>query len=219
MKLLLADDEKELTNALGMILKLSGYEVSTVNNGEDAFNNAMKENYDALILDVMMPGMEGTEVTRKLRENNIETPILLLTAKSEINDKINGLDKGANDYLTKPFNKDELLARIRAITRPNQSKFKKIKVGNITLDREKNEISSDKATFILNNKEGKLLETLVNNKGKVLKKEELIENVWKNVSDEKVVPLYISYLQKKFEALGANIYIDDKNGYCLKQNL
>lgn len=217
MKILLADDEEELTHALGAILKFNDYDVDIVNKGEDAYNKALIENYDLLILDVMMPKMEGTEVTIKLRENNVETPILMLTAKAETEDKVEGLDMGANDYLTKPFNKDELLARIRAITRNNQTKIKSIKIGNVTLNREDSEIYTNKATFKLNNKECKLMETLINNRENTLNTDDIRNKVWDENTSEQVVSLYISYLQKKFEALGANIEIDESQGYKLRE--
>ena len=121
MRLLLAEDEEELSNALVAILKHSNYTVDAVYNGTDALDYGLSGEYDGIILDIMMPGMEGTEVLKHLREKNISTPVLFLTAKSEIDDRIKGLDLGADDYLTKPFDMRELLARIRAMTRPTMA--------------------------------------------------------------------------------------------------
>lgn len=136
MKVLIADDEIDLTRALGAILKYGEYEVKIANDGEEVLKIAENEKFDILILDVMMPKKTGIEVVEELRKKNINTPILMLTAKAETEDKVEGLDKGADDYLTKPFEKDELLARIRALVRKNENRTKKIKIGNVTLDKE-----------------------------------------------------------------------------------
>jgi len=215
MKILVADDEEELGRAIGTILKYSGYEVKVVNDGEEVLNEVEKNNYDALILDVMMPKKNGIEVATELRQKYIQTPILMLTAKSEVEDKIEGLDAGANDYLTKPFNKDELLARLRAITRNEQNK--KIKIGNVTLNKEDNELSTEKASFHLNSKECQVMEMLISYQDKSVKKEEIKNRIWGTEFEDEVVPIYISYLQDKFQALGANIVIRDNNGYCLER--
>lgn len=219
MKILLADDEEDLTRALGAILRFSKYDVDIVNNGEDAYNKALKEKYDLLIFDVMMPKMTGVETTMKLREKNIVTPILMLTAKAEVEDKVEGLDSGANDYLVKPFNKDELLARIRSLTRNNQSKVKKIKVGNVFLDREESQIYNEKAAFKLNSKECELMETLINNRDNSLRSNDIKNRIWSKDADDQVVPLYISYLQKKFDALDASVSISNVDGYKLEEKI
>lgn len=219
MKVLLADDEEELARAIGAILKFNNYEVDIVNDGESALNQVMKKIYDILILDVMMPKKTGIQVVKEIREKNIEVPVLMLTAKSEVEDKIEGLDSGANDYLTKPFNKDELLARLRAITRPNQGKLKKIVIGNVTLDKEENELYTDKISFQLNNKECQMLETLINYQDKSIKKEDLKNRIWGKDAEEEVVNVYINYLQNKFQALGANITIKENDGYSLEKRL
>ena len=152
------------------------------------------------------------------RKNNIKTPILLLTAKSQVDDKVEGLDAGANDYLTKPFDKKELLARIRALTRIKEEKEEKYKIGNIMFDKEEAEISSEKASLHLNNKECEIMEFLVKNQERAIHKEELNKKIWTNENeDENIVTMYISYLQDKFSALGANVKINDKNGYVLEK--
>lgn len=212
MKVLIADDEIDLTRALGAILKYSEYEVKIANDGEEALKIAENEKFDILILDVMMPKKTGIEVVEELRKKNINTPILMLTAKAETEDKVEGLDKGADDYLTKPFEKDELLARIRALVRKNENRTKKIKIGNVTLDKEENELYSDKASFHLNSKESELMELLVGNQSEKIGEKEIKNRIWGKDENIKIVPMYISYLQNKFEALGANVQIVNNNG-------
>ena len=216
MKVLIADDEIDLTRALGAILKYSEYEVKIANNGEEALKIAENEKFDILILDVMMPKKTGREVVEELRKKNINTPILMLTAKAETEDKVEGLDKGADDYLTKPCEKDELLARIRALVRKNENRTKKIKIGNVTLDKEENELYSDKASFHLNSKESELMELLVGNQSEKIGEKEIKNRIWGKDENIKIVPMYISYLQNKFEALGANVQIVNNNGYALE---
>ena len=216
MKVLIADDEIDLTRALGAILKYSEYEVKIANNGEEALKIAENEKFDILILDVMMPKKTGIEVVEELRKKNINTPILMLTAKAETEDIVEGVDKGADDYLTKPFEKDELLARIRALVRKNENRTKKIKIGNVTLDKEENELYSDKASFHLNSKESELMELLVGNQSEKIGEKEIKNRIWGKDENIKIVPMYISYLQNKFEALGANVQIVNNNGYALE---
>ncbi len=127
-KILLADDEAELSRAVGAILTYSNYDVDLVYNGKDAAKKALEKEYDVIILDIMMPVMDGIEALKLIRKHNIKTPIMLLTAKSQVDDKVEGLDAGANDYLTKPFDKKELLARIRVLTRADEKKKKNIKL-------------------------------------------------------------------------------------------
>ena len=153
LKILLADDEKELARAVGTILKYSNYEVNIVNNGKEAVEMVKENMYDLIILDVMMPVMDGIQALKEMRKNNIKTPIMLLTAKAQIDDKVEGLDSGANDYLTKPFDKKELLARIRALTREQEENKEKYKIGNIIFDKETSEISNQNTSLHLNNKE------------------------------------------------------------------
>lgn len=219
-KILIADDEKELARAIGMILKYSNYEVDIVENGKQAVEKTIDNVYDVIILDVMMPIMDGIQALKEMRRNNIKTPILLLTAKSQVDDKVEGLDSGANDYLTKPFDKKELLARLRALTRINEEKKEKYKIGNIVFNKENAELSSEKASLHLNNKECEMMEFLIKNQKIAIGKKELRKRIWtKENSDENIVTMYISYLQDKFLALGANIKINDKNGYMLEKIL
>ena len=218
LKILLADDEKELSRAVGTILKYSNYDVDIVHNGKEALDKVNENMYDVIILDIMMPVMDGIQALKEIRKNNIKTPIMLLTAKSQIDDKVEGLDAGANDYLTKPFDKKELLARIRVLTRPKEENEEKYKIGNITFDKETSELSSQKASLHLNNKECEIMEFLVKNQERNISKKELKKRIWvKENNDENIVTMYISYLQEKFLALGANIKINDKNGYVLEK--
>lgn len=222
MRLLLAEDEKELSNALVAILKHNHYSVDAVYNGIDALDYGRTENYDGVILDIMMPGMDGIAVLQKLREQGITTPVLLLTAKSEVEDRILGLDAGADDYLPKPFAMGELLARLRAMTRrkldfaPNRLVF-----GGIRLDRANFELSSDHASFRLGNKEFQILEMLMSNPNRLISTEQFLERIWGYDAEAEinVVWVYISYLRKKLAALDAGVEIRATRGlgYTLEE--
>ncbi|MBQ8503243.1 MAG: response regulator transcription factor [Clostridia bacterium] len=222
MRLLLAEDEKELSKALCAILKHNNFSVDAVYDGQDAFDYGLDENYDGIILDIMMPKMNGLEVLKKLRENGVSTPVLILTAKSEIEDKILGLDTGADDYLTKPFAMGELLARVRALTRrkaefsPNVLSF-----GNITLNRETFELSCENNSIRLGNKEFQMLEMLITNPGRLISTEQFMERIWgyETEAEINVVWVYISYLRKKLSNLNANVEIKAVRGvgYTLEE--
>lgn len=215
MRLLLAEDERELSNALTAILKHNRYSVDAVYNGQDALDYGLSENYDGIILDIMMPKMDGITVLTRLRAQGITTPVLMLTAKSEVDDRIRGLDGGADDYLTKPFAMGELLARIRAMTR-RKSEFAPdlLKCGNITLNRQTFELSSKKASFRLGNKEFQMLEMLMKSPGRLISTEQFMERVWgyDTEAEINVVWVYISYLRKKLAALGASVEIKATRG-------
>ena len=217
-KVLMAEDEKELNRALKTILEFSGYEVKTTFNGKDALEATQENTYDIIILDVMMPIMDGLEALKEMRESGVKTPIILLTAKSTIDDKVEGLDKGADDYLTKPFDKKELLARIRAHIRNGQDKKEKVHIGNILFCKEESEISSEKASFRLNPKECEIMEMLVRNQDRNITPIELSKKVWQSDElQESAINMYISYLQNKFVALAANVKIKEENGYILEK--
>lgn len=215
MRVLLADDEKELTNALTAILKHDHYAVDVVYNGEDALDYGRTENYDVIILDIMMPKMDGLTVLKELRRANIGTPILMLTAKSEIEDRITGLDTGADDYLSKPFAMGELLARIRAMTR-RKAEFTPniIQAGNLTLNKENFELSTDKASIRLSNKEYQMMELFMNYPKRLFSTEQFMEKIWGYDSEAEinVVWVYISYLRKKLSTLGADVEIRASRG-------
>lgn len=199
MKILLADDEKELTNALSAILKHNNYSVDVVYDGADAYSYASCGEYDCIVLDIMMPKMDGIEVFEKLRETGVQTPVLLLTAKSEIDDKILGLDSGADDYLTKPFATGELLARIRAVTRRKSVVVSNVlKAGNVSLNRENYELKSSKGCFRLANREYQMMEMLMSNPNVLISTEKFMDRIWGYDSEAEinVVWVYISYLRK-----------------------
>lgn len=221
MKLLLAEDELSLSKALVHILEKNHYTVEPVYNGSDAWDYLENGNYDAVILDIMMPGMDGITLLKKLRASGNQIPVLILSAKSEIDDKVLGLDSGANDYLTKPFDSKELLARIRTMTRSIQAVDSKLSFGNITLDRATYELSSTTNSFRLANKEYQIMELLMTNPRQLVSTERFFEKIWGYDSDAElnVVWVYISYLRKKLTALHANIQIKvTRNaGYSLEE--
>jgi len=223
MKLLLAEDELSLSKALVHILEKNHYTVDPVYNGQDAFDYLETGNYDAVILDIMMPCLDGITLLKKIRAKGIIIPVLILSAKSEIDDKVLGLDSGANDYLTKPFDSKELLARIRAMTRSIQAVDSKLSFGNITLDRATYELSSTTDCFRLANKEYQMMELLMSNPKQLVSTERFFEKIWGYDSDAElsVVWVYISYLRKKLTALHANIQIKATRnaGYSLEEIL
>ena len=179
MRILLAEDEKELSNALVAILQYNHYSVDAVDNGLDAYEYGLAKNYDGIILDIMMPKMDGIEVIQRLRREGVETPVLFLSAKSTIEDNIRGLDEGADDYLTKPFIMEELLARVRALTR-RKPKFTAnvLQFGDILLDKTTFELKRGEHSIQLNNKEFQVLEMLMRNQGKVISTEQFLEIIW-----------------------------------------
>ena len=199
MRLLLAEDEKALSKALTTILERSKYSVDAVYDGQSALDYLKMDNYDGVILDIMMPKVDGLTVLKKIREQGNLIPVLLLTAKSEVDDKVEGLDAGANDYLAKPFHSKELLARIRAMTRTQAAQAdSKLHVGNVTLDRAAFELSTPKGSFRLANKEFQMLELLMNNPHQLISSERFLEKIWGYDSEAEinVVWVYISYLRK-----------------------
>ncbi len=224
MKILLADDEKELIRALNAILIHAGYETECVYDGAEAVRKALSSSYDAMIFDVMMPEKDGITALQELREHGIDTPVLLLTAKAEIDDRIAGLDAGANDYLTKPFAMGELLARIRAMTRHSHASdySGELRFANITLSRESYELKTEKSSFRLGKKEFAMMEMLIHEKGKTIANAQILERIWNDDedADEDAVYLYISYLRKKLKALGANLEItgSTNSGWVLEES-
>ena len=221
MKLLLAEDERSLSKALTAILEHNGYTVDAVYDGVEALEYLEMGEYDGLILDIMMPRMDGMTALQKIREQGNQIPILMLTAKSEVDDKVAGLDNGANDYLTKPFASKELLARIRAMTRTQTVAVTSIiQFGNISLDQATKELSSPSGEFHLANKEFQVMELLMSNPKNVIPTERIMERVWGYDSNAElnVVWAYISYLRKKLTALHADIQIKAtrNTGYSLE---
>lgn len=221
MRLLLAEDEKELSNALCMILRHDNYSVDAVYDGNEAFNYITSGEYDAVILDIMMPGMNGINVLKEARRRGCATPVIILTAKAEIEDKVLGLDSGADDYLTKPFSSSELLARLRALSRrKSELTSNELKSGNITLNQATGVLSSSKGEFKLANKEFQMMQMLMVEPGRVIPTDRFMERIWGWDSDAQinVVWVYISYLRKKLTALEstAKIIASRSLGYSLE---
>ena len=222
MRLLLAEDELALSRAITAILKKNNYEVDAVYDGEAALDWLAANNYDGAILDIMMPVRDGLSVLRQLRAGGSNVPVLILTAKSEVDDKVIGLDAGANDYLTKPFAARELLARIRAMPRAQSvQNTSEMRMGNIRLNRATFELSSPADSFRLAGKEFQMMELLLSNPRHLISTERFMERIWGQDSDADihVVWVYISYLRKKLAALNANIQIKATRnaGYTLEE--
>ena len=221
MKLLYAEDETSMSEAVVDILTYHKYNVDAVYDGADALAYAETEQYDGIILDIMMPKLSGLEVLEQLRKKGNNTPILLLTAKVEIEDRIQGLDMGADDYLPKPFAMGELLARVRAMLRRKENFTPNIlKVGNLSLNMQSYELSCNGQSFVLPKLEYQLIELLMLNKGIYLSTEDLLTKVWGYDTDAEIgtVWVYISYLRKRLTALSANVVIRAKRnvGYTLE---
>lgn len=222
MKLLLVEDERSLSKAVTVILEKSNYAVDAVYDGAEALEYLKTERYDGVILDIMMPKVDGITVLKSLRKQGDCTPVLLLTAKAEVDDKVLGLDSGANDYLTKPFAAKELLARIRAMTRVQYAQgAAQLRLGNITLDCAAFTLSSPSGSYRLVGKEFQMMELLLRNPHQLISTEHFFERVWGYDSEAEVnvVWVYISYLRKKLSALQANVRIKAARnaGYFLEE--
>jgi len=216
MRILVVEDEIQLADALSEILKRNMYNVDTSYDGIGGLDNALTDMYDCIILDIMLPGMSGLEVLRNMRREHINTPVLLLTARSEVEDKINGLDCGADDYLTKPFVTGELLARVRALTRRKGEI-----VDEHRLDYNGLELNKDTCSVIwqgndvkLSLKEYQIMELLISNPHQILPKERIIEKIWGYESDVEYnnIEVYISFLRKKLSAISAPVQIKTARG-------
>lgn len=221
MRILLAEDEKELSNALVTILQRSGFSVDAVYNGQDALDYLEADNYDGVILDIMMPKVDGLSVLRNLREKKNPIPVLMLTAKSEVDDRVLGLDSGANDYLTKPFAMKELIARIRAMTRKTEVGVDNLLTfENMTLNRSSFILSTKEAQLRLMGKEFQMLELLMLNPNQLISAERFLERIWgyDTQAELSVVWVYISYLRRRLTSVGANVKIKSvrKSGYTLE---
>lgn len=223
MRILLAEDEVSLSKALKVILERNNYSVDQVYDGEEALSFLSADNYDCLILDLMMPKVDGITVLKTMRKEGNMLPVIILTAKSEVDDKVLGLDSGANDYLTKPFNSRELLARIRAITRSkeNNEGDSILKMGNTVLMRDTFILKTDSGETRLQSKEFQILELLMQNKNKLISTERFMEKIWGFDSEAEinVVWVYISNLRKKLASLDSNVEIKATRnaGYTLEE--
>ena len=221
MKLLYAEDERSLSEAVTDVLEYHKYSVDAVFDGQEALDYAENARYDGIILDVMMPKLSGLQVLERLRARGCRTPILLLTAKGELEDRIQGLDSGADDYLTKPFAMGELLARVRAMLRRREEFTPDVlSLGNLRLDRASYALCVGEQRAVLPKLEFQMMELFLLNKGVYLSTEDILVKVWGYDTDAEigVVWVYISYLRKKLAALGADVAIRAKRniGYTLE---
>ena len=221
MRLLYAEDEKQMSEAVVDILEYHHYTVDAVYDGQTALDYARTVEYDGIILDVMMPKMNGFDVLKTLRSEGCKTPILFLSAKGQVEDRIEGLDLGADDYLAKPFAMKELLARVRAMLRRREDYTPDIlEFGNVSLNLKNYELSTKEQSVILPKQEFQMMEILMVNKGIYLSSEDLLVKIWGYDTDAEIgiVWVYISYLRKRLEKIGANISIGSRRnlGYSLE---
>ncbi|WP_461204923.1 response regulator transcription factor [Clostridium sp. DL1XJH146] len=216
MKILIVEDEVRLAEAVSHILKKQNYSVDMVHDGEEGLDFGLTGIYDLIILDIMLPKMDGLSVLKELREENILTPLLLLTAKGEIQDKVIGLDSGADDYLPKPFATEELLARIRALSRRKGEVVltDELKFGDITLNHDELKLTNEDREVKLTLKEADLLEYLILRNGAIASKELIIEKLWgfDSEAEHNNVEVYISFLRKKLAYLHFNTTIITTRG-------
>lgn len=223
MRILVVEDEIHLAEALTQILKKNNYIVDTVNDGESGLDNALSGIYDLILLDIMLPKMNGLDVLKQIRKEEITTPVILLTAKSEISDRVSGLDSGADDYLPKPFATEELLARIRAMSRRKGAVLPDniLRFGDIELNPETLMLTCDKKEVKLILKESQLLELLISRKNAASSKELIIEKIWGFDSEveHNHVEVYISFLRKKLQHLNSKVKINTVRGvgYTLQE--
>ena len=207
-KILYAEDELGLSMAVTEILKMEGFEVTAVMDGLAADEVLQKEHFDIAILDIMMPGMEGTEVARNMRDREDYTPVLLLTAKAETEDRIEGLNMGADDYLAKPFAMGELVARVKAMVRRNKEYQQTVlNLANVTLDLESNELSAKSGSLILSVKEAKLLALFLEKENVSYSKEEIVKRVFPGEVDTEEIALYIAYINNKLVQIHGNLQL------------
>lgn len=218
MQALIVEDDVRLASALARILNENGYVTDVVHDGQDGYDYASSGIYDVVILDVMLPRKNGCRVVEELRRARIDTPVLMLTARSEIPDKIEGLDSGADDYMTKPFSPAELLAHLRALTRrQGQVVFERIEAGDLSLNIESRDLSCNGKSIALSFKEFELARILFSNLGQIVSKDTLISKVWgvESTAVDNNVEAYVSFLRKKIRFLGSGVSIDTirKAGY------
>ena len=211
MRILIVEDEKQLSEALGAILEKHNYIVDRVFNGEDGLDYILSNIYDLVILDIMLPLMNGLDVLKKARKEGIECPIILLTAKGEVSDKVEGLDCGADDYLPKPFYTEELLARIRALSRSKGEVINEneLSFGDISLNVGTLELSTSLNSVKLTAKEFGLLELLINRKGSVINKDDIINKLWgfESEAEHNNVEVYVTFLRRKLTFLKSKVTI------------
>lgn len=223
MRILIAEDEVGIAKALKLVLEKNRFSVDMVHNGTDALDYLLSSGYDAAVLDIMMPGLDGLEVLKRARSAGVSVPVLFLTAKAEIEDRVAGLDAGADDYLPKPFATAEFISRVKALTRRSGSYTPElIRIGNTELDLSGYTLSVGGQSERLNNKEFQLMELFMRNRGIVFSTERLMDKVWGLDSEAEidVVWTYIGFLRRKLRRLGANIEIKTIRGagYALEES-
>lgn len=221
MRILIVEDEVRLAEALGQIMAERGYQADLVHDGADGLDYAMSGLYDAVVLDGMLPKLDGLEVVRRLRKNGVSTPVLMLTARDEQNDKIRGLDHGADDYMTKPFDPEELLARIRALTRRQGDILpEELRIGDLLLDTTSHVLHCGERSVRLGFKEHEVLRMLMARPKGVVPKEDILLRLWGTESnaEDNNVEVYISFLRKKLAFLNSTTAISTvrKVGYFLE---
>ena len=220
-RILIVEDDVNLANAVAGILITRDYEPEIAHDGITGLNMAKQGIYDAILLDLMLPGMDGLDVCRDLKSSGVTTPIIMVTAKATIPDKIDGFDAGADDYLPKPFPPDELIARMKAVIRRSMGVVpsSKTRYGNLEFDSETGEIRTAEDTVVLSEKERLMMAELIKDPNKVCSKEQLLHAVWEDASDDDAnnVEAYISFLRKKLDFVGSNVKIKTlrKLGYKL----
>ena len=224
MRLLIAEDDRDIVKALTALFEHNNYSVDAVYNGNDGYDYAVAGNYDGIILDIMMPGMDGLEVLRALRNAEVKTPVLMLTARGEIEDRVSGLDAGADDYLPKPFAASELLARVRAMLRRRDNYQDEIlEFEGLSLNLCTFELSFQGGNLRLVSREFQMLQLLMQSPGSVISTEQFMERIWGWDSDVEVsiVWVYVSNLRKKIDKLGAPVNIRAVRGvgYCLEKTV
>lgn len=218
MRVLIVEDDINLARALQKILQDNGYEVDVVHNGAEGLSWAESGYYDVIVLDVMLPGMDGFEVSRQLRRGGVSTPVLLLTARDAVPDKITGLDAGADDYMTKPFSPAELMAHLRALTRrQGEVVFERLQLGDLTLDLDSRELRCGAKSITLSEKEFAIARILMENPRQVISKDQLMSRAWGIESDvgENNIEAFVSFLRKKMAHVGSQVKLENirKAGY------
>ena len=216
MRILLVEDEVHLSEAIVHLLKQNNYLVDAVYDGLEGYDNILSDIYDIVILDVMLPSMNGFDILQKVRKENIQTPIIMLTARSQVEDKVQGLDYGADDYISKPFSMEELTARIRAIARRKEKQIEKdlLVIADLTYDKQNLKLSNNDKTIFLTNLESELFLLLIDRRNMVTSKEMIIVKLWGYDSEaiDNNVEVYISFLRKKLKNITSHVSIKTTRG-------
>lgn len=221
MRILIVEDEYALADILKTTLKKEKYNVDVSNDGEDGLDNALSDNYDLIILDVMLPHVNGFEILKSIRENNIKSKVIMLTAKSELDDKLNGFNNGADDYITKPFHIEEVVARVNVqLRKVNNLVEDKLKFGDIELDLKKSSIlnTTNNESITIGLKELQILEYFIQNEGLVISKDQIYDRIWgiDNEIESNNLEAYLSFLRRKFKLIDSKVNIKVLRGLGYK---